>query len=283
MLRYKRHFFMATGINAQSVAQEFLQHANDEQLHADQIAQRIVQLGGEPDFSPDTLTRRSHAAYDESQDLKAMLKANLVAERVAIDSYRDMINYFSNDDPTTRRLMELSSPWRNIMMISLSLLGGRCVGWLTFPHSSRIQYNRYLGNVAHGSGEYAHKGQDITGTLLFSMTQGRNIRRVPMTFGHETWYACLRSSSVRTGVIPALRAFDLDEEYLEGPEGRNHRAKSWRSTGRTVFVWTGDCLASVPCRPKRVPLAYTPRHLAEKILTRGRRSPASANRSGALL
>jgi len=106
VLRYKRHYFMATGINAQSVAQEFLQHANDEQLHADQIAQRIVQLGGEPNFSPDGLTTRSHSEYVEGASLVDMIKEDLVAERIAIDSYRDMINYFGNDDPTTRRLME---------------------------------------------------------------------------------------------------------------------------------------------------------------------------------
>jgi bacterioferritin len=106
VLRYKRHFFMATGINAQSVAQEFLQHANDEQAHADQIAQRIVQLGGEPNFSPDGLTTRSHSEYVEGESLVDMIKEDLVAERIAIDSYRDMVNYFGNDDPTTRRLME---------------------------------------------------------------------------------------------------------------------------------------------------------------------------------
>ena len=106
VLRYKRHFFMATGINAQSVAQEFLQHANEEQTHADQIAQRIVQLGGEPNFSPEGLTTRSHSEYVEGKSLIDMIKEDLVAERIAIDSYRDMINYFGNDDPTTRRLME---------------------------------------------------------------------------------------------------------------------------------------------------------------------------------
>jgi len=106
VLRYKRHFFMATGINAQSVAQEFLQHATEEQTHADQIAQRIVQLGGEPNFSPEGLTTRSHSEYVEGKSLIDMIKEDLVAERIAIDSYRDMINYFGNDDPTTRRLME---------------------------------------------------------------------------------------------------------------------------------------------------------------------------------
>jgi bacterioferritin len=106
VLRYKRHFFMATGINAQSVAQEFLQHATEEQLHADQLAQRIVQLGGAPNFSPDGLLSRSHSEYVEGESLVDMIKEDLVAERIAIDSYRDMINYFGNDDPTTRRMME---------------------------------------------------------------------------------------------------------------------------------------------------------------------------------
>ena len=106
VLRYKRHYFMATGINAQSVAQEFLQHANDEQLHADQIAQRIVQLGGEPNFSPDGLTTRSHSEYVAGGSLVDMIKEDLVAERIAIDSYRDIVQYLGNDDPTSRRLME---------------------------------------------------------------------------------------------------------------------------------------------------------------------------------
>jgi bacterioferritin len=106
VLRYKRHFFMASGINAQSVAQEFLQHANEEQTHADQIAQRIVQLGGEPNFSPDGLLTRSHAEYVEGKDLMDMIKEDLVAERIAIDSYREMVTYAGNDDPTTRRMLE---------------------------------------------------------------------------------------------------------------------------------------------------------------------------------
>jgi bacterioferritin len=106
VLRYKRHYFMASGINAQSVAQEFLQHANEEQMHADQIAQRIVQLGGAPNFSPDGLMTRSHSEYIEGTMLLDMIKEDLVAERIAIDSYRDMVNYFGNEDPTTRRLME---------------------------------------------------------------------------------------------------------------------------------------------------------------------------------
>lgn len=105
-LRYKRHYFMASGIHAQSVAAEFLEHANDEQEHADRIAQRITQLGGAPDFSPDTLTHRSHAEYKEGTDLVDMMKEDLVAERIAIDSYREMANYMGRDDPTSRRMME---------------------------------------------------------------------------------------------------------------------------------------------------------------------------------
>jgi bacterioferritin len=106
VLRYKRHYFMATGINAQSVAAEFLQHANEEQGHADLIAQRIVQLKGEPNFSPDGLLTRSHAEYVEGDSLVDMIKEDLVAERIAIDSYREMITYFGNDDPTSRRMLE---------------------------------------------------------------------------------------------------------------------------------------------------------------------------------
>jgi len=106
VLRYKRHFFMATGINAESVAAEFLQHANEEQGHADLIAQRIVQLGGEPNFSPEGLATRSHAEYVEGTDLIDMIREDLVAERIAIDSYREMINYVATDDPTTRRMLE---------------------------------------------------------------------------------------------------------------------------------------------------------------------------------
>ncbi|MGH8753757.1 MAG: ferritin-like domain-containing protein [Burkholderiales bacterium] len=106
VLRYKRHYFMAAGINATSVAQEFLQHANEEQMHADQIAQRIVQLGGAPNFSPEGLLTRSHAEYVEGETLIDMIKEDLVAERIAIDSYREMIAYLGNDDPTTRRMME---------------------------------------------------------------------------------------------------------------------------------------------------------------------------------
>jgi bacterioferritin len=106
VLRYKRHYFMASGIHAEGVAAEFLQHANDEQGHADSIAQRIVQLQGEPNFNPEGLLMRSHAEYVEGTSLTDMIKEDLVAERIAIDSYREMINYFGNDDPTSRRLME---------------------------------------------------------------------------------------------------------------------------------------------------------------------------------
>lgn len=106
VLRYRRHYFMATGINAESVASEFLQHANEEQGHADQIAGRIVQLGGEPNFNPEGLLSRSHAEYVEGESLTDMIKEDLVAERIAIDSYREMITYFGNDDPTSRRMME---------------------------------------------------------------------------------------------------------------------------------------------------------------------------------
>ena len=106
VLRYKRHYYMAAGINAHSIAAEFLEHANEEQQHADQIAQRIVQLDGEPDYSPRNLLSRSHSEYVEGNSLVKMLKEDLIAERIAIESYREMISYFGDDDPTTRRVME---------------------------------------------------------------------------------------------------------------------------------------------------------------------------------
>jgi bacterioferritin len=106
VLRYRRHYFMASGIHAEGVAAEFLQHANEEQAHADLIAQRIVQLGGEPNFSPEGLLTRSHAEYVEGDSLLDMIKEDLVAERIAIDSYREMINYLGNDDSTTRNMLE---------------------------------------------------------------------------------------------------------------------------------------------------------------------------------
>ena len=106
VLRYKRHYYMASGINAQSVAAEFLQHATEEQAHADQIAQRIVQLGGKPNFSPEGLATRSHSEYHDGDELIEMLREDLIAERIAIDSYREMIQYLSNNDSTTRRMLE---------------------------------------------------------------------------------------------------------------------------------------------------------------------------------
>jgi bacterioferritin len=106
ILRYKRHHFTAKGIASPRIAEEFLEHANEEEAHADKIAQRIVQLGGSPDFCPATLLERSHADYDESSDLTAMVRANLVAERIAIESYRQMITLIGDKDPTTRRVLE---------------------------------------------------------------------------------------------------------------------------------------------------------------------------------
>jgi bacterioferritin len=106
VLRYRRHHFMARGIHSQSVAQEFLDHSNEELGHADEIAERIVQLGGEPDFAPTGLVGRSHAEYVEGDTLASMIKEDLVAERIAIDSYRDIIKYLGDQDPTTRRMME---------------------------------------------------------------------------------------------------------------------------------------------------------------------------------
>jgi len=105
-LRYRRHYFMAKGIHAQGVAKEFLEHAHEEQKHADEIAERIVQLGGEPDFRPENLSSRSHAEYVEGKDLRDMLKEDLVAERIAIDSYREMVKFFGMGDPSTRAMLE---------------------------------------------------------------------------------------------------------------------------------------------------------------------------------
>ncbi len=106
ILRYKRHYFMASGINADSVAQEFLQHATEEQGHADLIATRIVQLKGEPNFNPEGLAMRSHAEYVEGDSLIDMIKEDLVAERIAIESYGEMIRYLGDKDITTRRMLE---------------------------------------------------------------------------------------------------------------------------------------------------------------------------------
>jgi bacterioferritin len=106
VLRYKRHYYMASGINAKSVAAEFLEHANEEQAHADEIAMRIVQLGGAPNLSPQGLGQRAHSEYVEGGDLLDMIREDLVAERIAIDTYREIIQYLGNDDPSSRRMME---------------------------------------------------------------------------------------------------------------------------------------------------------------------------------
>ena len=106
VLRYKRHHFMATGLASPKIAEEFMVHANEESAHADRIAQRIVQLGGEPDFSPSTLLERSHADYDASNDLKTMVRVNLIAERVAVEAYHQMIALIGDKDTTTRRMLE---------------------------------------------------------------------------------------------------------------------------------------------------------------------------------
>ena len=106
VLRYKLHYFMAKGIHSQAVAAEFLEHASEEQGHADQIADRIVQLGGKPNLNPEGLTTRSHSEYKEAGTLVEMIKENLVAERIAIDSYAEMVRYFGDTDPTSRRMIE---------------------------------------------------------------------------------------------------------------------------------------------------------------------------------
>ena len=106
VLRYKRHYYVSHGIRAKFVSAEFLEHAKEEQAHADQIAERIVQLGEDPDLNPATLLSRSHAEYDEKTSLREMLEADLVAERIAIESYREMIDFIGPRDPTSRRLLE---------------------------------------------------------------------------------------------------------------------------------------------------------------------------------
>jgi bacterioferritin len=107
VLRYRRHHFMARGIHAKGIANEFLVHSNEEQGHADQIAERIVQLGGEPDFAPESLASRSHAEYVAGNSLLEMIKEDLVAERIAIDSYREMIQYLGDQDPTTSDMLKV--------------------------------------------------------------------------------------------------------------------------------------------------------------------------------
>jgi bacterioferritin len=106
VMRYKRHHFTAKGLASPKIAEEFLVHAEEETAHGDQIAERIVQLGGEPDFSPSTLLARSHADYDASLDLKTMIRVNLIAERVAIEAYTQMIALIGDKDSTTRRILE---------------------------------------------------------------------------------------------------------------------------------------------------------------------------------
>lgn len=106
ILRYKRHYYMATGLKASVAATEFLEHAQQEAEHADLLAERIVQLGGEPEFNPDTLSKNSHAQYVAGHSLKEMVYEDLVAERIAIDSYREIIQYIGEQDPTTRRIFE---------------------------------------------------------------------------------------------------------------------------------------------------------------------------------
>jgi bacterioferritin len=106
VLRYKRHYYMAQGIHSESVKAEFLEHANEEQVHADTISERIVQLGGEPDLDPEGLTSRSHSQYVEGTSLVDMIKEDLVAERIAIDSYREIVQWLGGKDSTTRRIME---------------------------------------------------------------------------------------------------------------------------------------------------------------------------------
>jgi bacterioferritin len=106
VLRYKRHYFMATGISSLSVKAEFLQHAAEEQVHADQLAERIVQLGGEPNLSPVGLLSRSHSEYVEGESLVEMITEDLIAERIAVESYREMVAYVGTDDSTTRQVLE---------------------------------------------------------------------------------------------------------------------------------------------------------------------------------
>ncbi|MDP3088294.1 MAG: ferritin-like domain-containing protein [Methylotenera sp.] len=106
VLRYKRHYFMAKGIHSESIKVEFLQHANEEMAHADLLAKRITELGGAPDFSPDGLSERSHAEYVAGDTLNDMIKEDLIAERIAIESYREMIAYLADADPTTQKMLK---------------------------------------------------------------------------------------------------------------------------------------------------------------------------------
>jgi bacterioferritin len=106
VLRYKRHYYTAQGIHADAAKKEFLQHAGEEQQHADWVAERITQLDGEPNFNPEGLATRSHAQYVEGHDLTEMIKEDLVAERIAIETYSEIIRWLANDDPTTRIMIE---------------------------------------------------------------------------------------------------------------------------------------------------------------------------------
>ena len=126
VLRYRRHYFMAKGIESKSIAAEFLEHANEELGHADLIAERIVQLGGEPDFSPDSLTSRSHAEYIPGDSLANMIKEDLIAERIAIDSYREMVEYLGDQDSTTRRMLESIRRWKSNMPKSWQIYWKTC-------------------------------------------------------------------------------------------------------------------------------------------------------------
>ncbi len=105
-LRYMRHYYMATGINSEAVKAEFLQHSKDEQQHVDWVATRIVQLNGQPNFSPSGLSTRSHSEYVEGNDLLSMIREDLVAERIAIESYAEIIRWLGDSDPTSRKLIE---------------------------------------------------------------------------------------------------------------------------------------------------------------------------------
>jgi bacterioferritin len=106
VMRYKRHYYTASGIHAEPVADEFREHARDEQEHADRVAERIIQLRGEPDFNPEGLALRSHSEYTEGRSLVEMIREDLVAERIAIESYSDIVRWLGNDDPTSRRVIE---------------------------------------------------------------------------------------------------------------------------------------------------------------------------------
>ena len=106
VLRYRRHYYVAKGIKARFAATEFKEHSDEEAVHADRIAERIVQLGGDPDFNPQGLLERSHAQYHAGKELADMITEDLVAERIAIESYREMVKFIGERDPTTRRMLE---------------------------------------------------------------------------------------------------------------------------------------------------------------------------------